>query len=164
MIQVLRRAFVLSGQEIMDGLPKPIGPPPPRERFGMVRRSVRIVLVALPLQRQLFGLASPTARGRSGLAHHCFSRGAYAPLRRSAPLLVAVRLSGFGKYWAVEHGVPGAHHRGDGRDRQAGGRRAVAIPVAVGLGAYQPDWRLRLAVEPQTGRREVQAATVIWET
>ncbi len=46
-----------------------------------------------------------------------------------------------------------------GRGRQAGGRRAAAIPVAAGLGAHQPNWRLRLAAEPQTGRREVSALT-----
>ncbi|EHW08042.1 transposase family protein [Escherichia coli DEC8C] len=49
--------------------------------------------------------------------------------------------------------------RGVGRGRQAGGRRAAAIPVAAGLGAHQPNRRLRLAAEPQTGRREVSALT-----
>ncbi len=48
---------------------------------------------------------------------------------------------------------------GGGRGRQAGGRRAAAIPVAAGLGAHQPNRRLRLAAEPQTGRREVSALT-----
>ncbi len=48
---------------------------------------------------------------------------------------------------------------GVGRGRQAGGRRAAAIPVAAGLGAHQPNRRLRLAAEPQTGRREVSALT-----
>ena len=43
---------------------------------------------------------------------------------------------------------------GVGRGRQAGGRRAAAIPVAAGLGAHQPNRRLRLAAEPQTGRRK----------
>ncbi len=61
-------------------------------------------------------------------------------------------------YRAVEHGVPGTRHPGVGRGRQAGGRRA-AIPVAAGLGAHQPNRRLRLAAEPQTGRREVSALT-----
>ncbi|HFU1962217.1 TPA: hypothetical protein ACH42P_004886, partial [Escherichia coli] len=37
--------------------------------------------------------------------------------------------------------------------------RAAAIPVAAGLGAHQPNRRLRLAAEPQTGRREVSALT-----
>ncbi len=50
-------------------------------------------------------------------------------------------------------------HPGVGRGRQAGGRRAAAIPVAAGLGAHQPNRRLRLAAEPQTGRREVSALT-----
>ncbi len=59
----------------------------------------------------------------------------------------------------MEHGVPGARHPGVGRGRQAGGRRAAAIPVAAGLGAHQPNRRLRLAAEPQTGRREVSAPT-----
>ena len=59
----------------------------------------------------------------------------------------------------VEHGVPGTRHPGVGRGRQAGGRRAAAIPVAAGLGAHQPNRRLRLAAEPQTGRREVSALT-----
>ncbi|WP_261595765.1 hypothetical protein, partial [Escherichia coli] len=36
---------------------------------------------------------------------------------------------------------------------------AAAIPVAAGLGAHQPNRRLRLAAEPQTGRREVSALT-----
>ena len=45
------------------------------------------------------------------------------------------------------------------RVRQAGGRRVAAIPVAAGLGAHQPDRRLRLAAEPQAGGREIQAAT-----
>ncbi|WP_248787876.1 hypothetical protein, partial [Escherichia coli] len=31
--------------------------------------------------------------------------------------------------------------------------------VAAGLGAHQPNRRLRLAAEPQTGRREVSALT-----
>ena len=66
---------------------------------------------------------------------------------------------GDGGYRAVEHGVPGTRHPGVGRGRQAGGRRAAAIPVAAGLGAHQPNWRLRLAAEPQTGRREVSALT-----
>ncbi len=43
--------------------------------------------------------------------------------------------------------------QGVGRGRQAGGRRAAAIPVAAGLGAHQPNRRLRLAAEPQTGRQ-----------
>ncbi len=64
-----------------------------------------------------------------------------------------------GGYRAVEHGVPGTRHPGVGRGRQAGGRRAAAIPVAAGLGAHQPNRRLRLAAEPQTGRREVSALT-----
>ncbi len=59
----------------------------------------------------------------------------------------------------MEHGVPGTRHPGVGRGRQAGGRRAAAIPVAAGLGAHQPNRRLRLAAEPQTGRREVSALT-----
>lgn len=59
----------------------------------------------------------------------------------------------------MEHGVPGTRHPGGGRGRQAGGRRAAAIPVAAGLGAHQPNRRLRLAAEPQTGRREVSALT-----
>ncbi len=54
-------------------------------------------------------------------------------------------------YWNAPPGV--------GRGRQAGGRRAAAIPVAAGLGAHQPNRRLRLAAEPQTGRREVSALT-----
>ncbi len=54
---------------------------------------------------------------------------------------------------------PGTRHPGVGRGRQAGGRRAAAIPVAAGLGAHQPNRRLRLAAEPQTGRREVSALT-----
>ncbi|WP_435575826.1 3'-5' exonuclease [Enterobacter hormaechei] len=33
------------------------------------------------------------------------------------------------------------------------------MPVAAGLGAHQPNRRLRLAAEPQTGRREVSALT-----
>lgn len=66
---------------------------------------------------------------------------------------------GDGGYRAVEHGVPGTRHPGVGRGRQAGGRRAAAIPVAAGLGAHQPNRRLRLAAEPQTGRREVSALT-----
>ena len=33
--------------------------------------------------------------------------------------------------------------------------RPVSVPVAAGLGAYQPDRRLRLATEPKAGRREV---------
>ncbi|WP_420066178.1 sugar diacid recognition domain-containing protein [Pseudomonas aeruginosa] len=33
------------------------------------------------------------------------------------------------------------------------------MPVAAGLGAHQPHRRLRLAAEPQTGRREVSAPT-----
>ena len=41
---------------------------------------------------------------------------------------------------------------------------AAAIPVAAGLGAHQPDWRLRLAAEPQAGGREVQAATIARKT
>ncbi len=53
--------------------------------------------------------------------------------------------------------VYGTRHPGVGRGRQAGGRRAAAIPVAAGLGAHQPNRRLRLAAEPQTGRREVSA-------
>ncbi len=55
--------------------------------------------------------------------------------------------------------VYGTRHPGVGRGRQAGGRRAAAIPVAAGLGAHQPNRRLRLAAEPQTGRREVSALT-----
>lgn len=51
-----------------------------------------------------------------------------------------------------------------GWSRQVGGRRAAAIPVAAGLGAHQPDWRLRLAAEPQAGGREVQAATIARKT
>ena len=51
-----------------------------------------------------------------------------------------------------------------GWSRQVGGRRAAAIPVAAGLGAHQPDWRLRLAAEPQAGDREVQAATIARKT
>ncbi|MDC8809159.1 hypothetical protein PRR77_20545, partial [Klebsiella pneumoniae] len=43
--------------------------------------------------------------------------------------------AGDGGYRAVEHGVPGTRHPGVGRGRQAGGRRAAAIPVAAGLGA-----------------------------
>ncbi len=65
---------------------------------------------------------------------------------------------GDGGYRAVEHGVLNAPP-GVGRGRQAGGRRAAAIPVAAGLGAHQPNRRLRLAAEPQTGRREVSALT-----
>ncbi|WKB42224.1 PerC family transcriptional regulator (plasmid) [Escherichia coli] len=33
------------------------------------------------------------------------------------------------------------------------------MPVAAGLGAHQPNRRLRLAAEPQTGRWEVSALT-----
>ncbi len=63
-----------------------------------------------------------------------------------------------GGYRAVEHGVRNAPPV-VGRGRQAGGRRAAAIPVAAGLGAHQPNRRLRLAAEPQTGKTEVSALT-----
>ena len=64
----------------------------------------------------------------------------------------------------MEHDVSGVHHLGAGRGWQVGGRRAAAIPIAAGLGAHQPDWRLRLAAEPQAGDREVQAATIARKT
>lgn len=88
------------------------------------------------------GVLTGSIRGNQGSE----LRAAALPGQRPQP--------GDGGYRAVEHGVPGARHPGVGRGRQAGGRRAAAIPVAAGLGAHQPNRRLRLAAEPQTGRRE----------
>lgn len=93
------------------------------------------------------GVLTGSIRGNQGSE----LRAAALPGQRPQP--------GDGGYRAVEHGVPGARHPGVGRGRQAGGRRAAAIPVAAGLGAHQPNRRLRLAAEPQTGRREVSAPT-----
>src|SRR5665647_2471739 len=47
------------------------------------------------------------------------------------------------------------------RKRKSAGRHAVAIPVAAGVGAYQPDRRLPLAQQRQGRRWQVQAATTV---
>lgn len=64
-----------------------------------------------------------------------------------------------GRHRALEYGLLGALRPGAARYREAYRRRSVAIPVALGLGTYQPDRRLCVVAKPGPGRRAVQAAT-----
>ncbi len=110
-----------------------------------LRRRVHAGLNKGEARNSLAGRCSSTAWGNQGSE----LRAAALPGQRPQP--------GDGGYRAVEHGVP--ERATGGWSRPASRWTAAAIPVAAGLGAHQPNRRLRLAAEPQTGRREVSALT-----
>ena len=66
---------------------------------------------------------------------------------------------GDGGHRLVEHGLPKASRGGVARARPAGRRGPAALPVSVGLGAHQPDWRLPVAQQREDRRRQIQATT-----
>ncbi len=130
--------------------------------LGRIERTLFILdwLQSVELRRRVHaGLNKGEARNSLARAVFFNRLGEIRDRSRAAALPGQRPQPGDGGYRAVEHGVPGTRHPGVGRGRQAGGRRAAAIPVAAGLGAHQPNRRLRLAAEPQTGRREVSALT-----
>ena len=90
----------------------------------LLRRRVHAGLNKGEARNSLAGRCSSTALG---------NQGSWS-FRAAALVGPAASTPGDGGYRAVEHGVRGTRHR-VGRGRQAGGRRAAAIPVAAGLGS-----------------------------
>ncbi|UMX71211.1 Tn3 family transposase [Klebsiella pneumoniae] len=88
-----------------------------------LRRRVHAGLNKVRRATRWRGGVLPAALGNRGSG----LRAAALPGQRPQP--------GDGGYRAVEHGVPGTRHPGGWSSRQAGGRRAAAIPVAAGLGS-----------------------------